>query len=154
MRDGNYGFEAIVHRHRVLGGTPCELQDTNKIDLARVLHDYLSPKYIPHGRFEKLLKRNDMVPRNFLPGADEATAFTNQEYVRLHQSTLSKVDALSSLAEYAAEDRLKCDNGYFKRRGLSLTTTGAIIKDHPIFAGVTVVGIIVALVANAQKILP
>lgn len=153
MRDGNYGFEAIAHRHRVLGGDPCELQDTNKIDLARVFHDYLGPKYVPHGRFQNLLERNDMVPRNFLAGADEAAAFTNQEYVKLHQSTLSKVDALSNLAECAVEDRVKCDNGYFKRRGLSLTTTGAIIKDHPIFAGITVLGIIAALVANALKIL-
>jgi hypothetical protein len=152
MRDGNYGFEAIAHRHRVLGGEPCELQDTNKIDLARLFHDLLGPKYIPHPRFKNLLDRNDMVPRNFLSGAEEAEAFNNQEYVRLHQSTLSKVDTLSNLAEYAAEDRLKCDNGYFKRRGLSLTTTGAIIKDHPIFAGVTVLGIVAALVANALKI--
>ena len=152
MRDGNYGFEAIAHRHRVLGGSPCDLQDTNKIDLARLFHDYLGPKYIAHPRFQRLLERNDMIPRNFLPGKDEADAFARQEYVKLHQSTLSKVDTLSNLAEYAAEDRLKCDNDYFKRRGINLKTTGSIIKDHPIFVAISVIAVLFALVANALKI--
>jgi hypothetical protein len=153
MRDANYGFEAIAHRHRVLGGAPCEIQDTNKVDLARLFHDYLGPKFVEHPRFQKLLERNNMVPRNFLSGKEEAEAFARQEYVKLHQSTLSKVDTLSNLAEYAAEDRLKCDNGYFKRRGISFGTTGSIIKDHPIFAAASVVAVLLAIAANALKII-
>jgi hypothetical protein len=152
MRDANYGFEAIAHRHRVLGGEPCELQDTNKIDIARLLHDYLGPKYVDHPRFQRLLEHNDIVPRHFLSGKDEAEAFVNQEYVKLHQSTLCKVDTLSNLAEYAAEDRLKCNNNYFQRRGISVTTAGAIIKDHPIYLGVTALGVAAALIANSLKI--
>jgi hypothetical protein len=152
MRDGNYGFEAIAHRHRVLGGSPCELQDTNKIDLARLFHDYLGPKYVEHPRFQRLLERNEMVPRNFLTGKDEADAFSKQEYVKLHQSSLSKVDSLSNLAEYAAEDRVKCDNNYFERRGINLGTIGSIIKDHPIFVAIGVIAVLCGLIANVLRI--
>lgn len=152
MRDSNYGFEAIAYRHRVLEGKPFELQDTNKVDLAQLLHDYLGPKYVEHPRFQRLLQRNNMIPRNFLSGKDEADAFSRQEYVKLHQSTLSKVDAIFNLAEYAAEDRLKCDNNYFKRRGMNLTTAGSIIKDHPAFVAISVFAVIVALLVNILKI--
>ena len=34
MRDINYGFPAIEHRHRVLGGDPVIIDDDKKIDLA------------------------------------------------------------------------------------------------------------------------
>jgi hypothetical protein len=34
MRDINYGFAAIEHRHRVLGGTPVIIDDDKKIDLS------------------------------------------------------------------------------------------------------------------------
>jgi hypothetical protein len=39
MRDINYGFAAIEHRHRALGGTPVIIDDDKKIDLSRVLID-------------------------------------------------------------------------------------------------------------------
>jgi len=35
MRDQNYGFRAIEHRYRVLGGDPYIIQDDRKIDLSR-----------------------------------------------------------------------------------------------------------------------
>lgn len=146
MRDANYGFEAISHRYRVLGGKATEIQDANKIDLARAMHDILGPKYIEHPRLYRLLERNEMVPRNLLSGEEEATAFENSEYVRLHQSTLSKVDALMNVAEAAIMDRLQCNNGYFKRRGLTLSTVILIIKDHPIFAAVSIGAAVVGLV--------
>lgn len=152
MRDSNYGFEAIAHRHSVLGGAPYELQDTNKIDLARLFHDYLGQNYIGNPRLQRILERNDMVPRNFLSGKDEADAFSNREFVKLHQSTLSKADAISNLAEYAAQERLRCDNGYFKRRGINFGTAGSIIKDHPIFIAISVIAAILAFLGNILKI--
>lgn len=144
MRDGNYGFEAIAHRYSVLGGTPKAIHDTQKIDLARVMHQFLGPKYVPHPRMAKLLARNNMTPRNFLSGAEEAEAFINCEYVKLHQSTLCKVDAISDIAEAAISDRLLVDNSYLARRGLTLSTIGGILKDHPL---VVLLMILAALIA-------
>src|SRR5437868_9293739 len=37
MRDINYGFAAVEHRYKVLGGNPTHVSDAKKIDLARAL---------------------------------------------------------------------------------------------------------------------
>ena len=42
-------------------------------------------------------------------GPDEAKAFENSEYVKLHQSTLCKVDTISHIADRAAGSTLKTD---------------------------------------------
>lgn len=152
MRDANYGFEAIAHRFRVLGGDPVEIQDTNKIDLARILYDFLGSKYVSHPRFHNLLLKNDMVPVNFMLGAEEAAAFGNGEYVKLHQSTLSKVDAITNLAEVAVEDKLISDNSYFVRRGLTAGTIGHIVKDHPLFIAISILTVILALITGAWNV--
>ena len=152
MRDANYGFEAISHRYRVLGGKAIEIQHSNKVDLARTMHDILGPKYIEHPRLYRLLERNEMVPRNLLSGEEEAIAFENSEYVRLHQSTLSKVDALVNVAEAAIMDRLRCNNGYFKRRGSTLPTAALIVRDHPSFAVVSITVAVVGLVIGIIKL--
>jgi len=52
MRDSNYGFEAIAHRYKVLDGTPEEIVDEYLVDLAKLLIDLYSPKYIGHPRLE------------------------------------------------------------------------------------------------------
>ena len=153
MRDANYGFEAIAHRFRVLGGDPVEIQDTNKIDLARILYDFLGPKFLPHPRFHNLLLKNDMVPSNFMLGKEEAIAFDNGEYVKLHQSTLSKVDAITNLAEVAVEDKLISDNNYFVRKGLTAGTIGHIVKDHPLYVALSILAVILALIVSAWNVI-
>ena len=143
MRNSNYGFEAIAHRFRVLGGQPTEISHAKTLNLARLMHDLLGNKYVEHPRLFRLLDENNMVPRNFLSGCEEAQAFEKSEYVRLHQSTLSKVDAFMDITKAAVMNRLRCNNGYFKRRGFDFSTFVALIKDNPIvsiislFAGIT-----------------
>ena len=47
MRDINYGFKAIENRFLVLGGKPFIINDSNKIDLSRLLIQYYGPgRYI------------------------------------------------------------------------------------------------------------
>ena len=48
MRDKNYGFQAIEHRYRVLGGTPIVVPDDRKIDLSRLLIALYGAGYINH----------------------------------------------------------------------------------------------------------
>ena len=145
MRDGNYGFEALAHRFRVLGGAPVDIQDAQKIDLARIMRDFLGPEYVPHPRLAKLLELNNMTPQNFMSGAQEAEAFTSREYVRLHQSTLSKVDAIANIVEEAVADRLACDNSYFARRGLTFSSTAEILKNHPIYGFLAILATVIAI---------
>ena len=101
MRDSSYGFQAIEHRFRVLGGKAEEIftvDDKNKTDLSRLLIDIYGLDYVGHPRLESLLEKNGISRRDFLPGADEPKAFEEKNFVRLHQSTLRKVDVIANIA--------------------------------------------------------
>jgi hypothetical protein len=65
MRDINYGFAAMEHRYRVLGGEPFLVEDQNKLDLSRLLIDIYGVGYIGHPRLETLLHKNSILPRDF-----------------------------------------------------------------------------------------
>ncbi|MDB5596056.1 MAG: hypothetical protein JWM36_3017 [Hyphomicrobiales bacterium] len=60
LRDKNYGFQAIEHRFRVLGGDPFIIEDDKKLDLSRLLIDLYGVAYIGHPRLEKLLEANSI----------------------------------------------------------------------------------------------
>ena len=115
MRDSNYGFQVIEHRFRVLGGNDEELyivDDKNKTDLARLLIDLYGLGYIGHPRLEELLEKNNITRRDFLTGAEEATAFDNEEFVALHRSTLRKVDVMANIADRAYNRSLKTNKSW------------------------------------------
>lgn len=63
--------------------------------------------YIGHPRFENLMLKNSITAREFLNGKEGAAAFESKEFVRLHQSTLRKVDVLANLAGRAHTSDLK-----------------------------------------------
>ncbi len=107
MRDINYGFQAIAHRYTVLKGDPIEVPENKLIDLARVLKGLYGSNYVPHRRLTQLVKLNALGNEDFLEGKQEADAFDNKEYVRLHQSTLRKVSILAYIVEYASTGTLK-----------------------------------------------
>lgn len=107
MRDINYGFKAIEHRFEVLGGEPICIEESCKIDISRLFIQCYGVNYIEHPRLESLIKYNNIAAKDFLPGADEATAFVNKEYIKLHQSTLRKVDVLANLLNRAIDGKLK-----------------------------------------------
>lgn len=117
MRDANYGFQAIEHRFRVLGGEPFVVDDSQKIDLSRLFIDIYGVGYIGHPRLESLLKKNHIEPRDFLDGAQEAQAFENRDFGALHQSTLRKVDVLANLASRAHDRALKTSTTWWEMHG-------------------------------------
>jgi hypothetical protein len=119
MRDANYGFAALEHRLTVLGGTPFAIRDGAKLDLPVVLKEIYGPEVAPHPRLEGLVKLNNLSRLHFLTGAQEAEAFEKREYVKLHQSTLKKVDLITELAELAAADNLKTTSTWVQRYGLT-----------------------------------
>lgn len=134
MRDINYGFEAINHRYSVLGGVPTEIEDYLKIDLGRLLVDLYGNKYIEHPRFEMLCKKNNVTMMNFLSGKEEAEAFENCEYVRLHQSILRKVDNMQSIIERSFENDIKINSNLLEIYGLTPQSIFILMQEHWIFA--------------------
>ncbi|MDD3139748.1 MAG: hypothetical protein PHX08_12345 [Lachnospiraceae bacterium] len=119
MRDINYGFQAIEHRYKVLKGIPFILQDSQKIDFARLLVHLFGNRYVGHPRMETLFKLNGINSLFFLTGKEEAESFEKHEYVKLHQSTLSKVDIYSNLLERVIKGTLKTNAKWYEIYGIS-----------------------------------
>ncbi|RFZ81195.1 hypothetical protein DYU05_19610 [Mucilaginibacter terrenus] len=145
MRDINYGFEAIAHRYSVLGGIPINIEDSAKIDIGKLLIDIYGNSYIGHPRIETLCRKNNITMINFLTGAEEAEAFNNREYVRLHQSTLRKVDNIHNIITRIHEDDLKTNSNLLKLYGLTPQSLFQIIQENWILSLIVfLLGIIIS----------
>ena len=129
MRDMNYGFKAIEHRYSVLGGDPHKIPDANKIDLGRQLVNCYGSGYAEHPRMETLLKQNGINAKDYLNGQQEADAFANHEYVKLHMSTLRKVDAFATILNRAINNTLKVNTKWTEIYGLSIQGVINFCKD-------------------------
>lgn len=140
MRDVNYGFVAIEHRYRVLGGTPIQVAEDRKFDLSRALVDIYGIGYIGHPRLENLIQLNRITDRDFLTGKQEADAFDNKEFVRLHQSTLRKVDTLANIFERASAKRLKTNSTWAEQYGFTPAVLAEWLKEHWLISVLIVVG--------------
>jgi hypothetical protein len=89
---------------------------------------------------------------NFLGGQQEAEAFERGEYVRLHQSTLRKVDILANILGRTYDNTLKTNARWYEIYGISPSALGEIIKEHWLFAVISflagvasIIGLYVAL---------
>lgn len=142
MRDINYGFFAIDHRYKVLGGIPEEIGEDRKCDLSRIFIAIFGVAYIGHPRLENLLKKNSITTINFLSGKEEAKAFENNEYVRLHQSTLKKTDLIANLAERAHDRQLKTNTTWWEMHGGRIRLVSQWVVANPFLAfSLTILGI-------------
>jgi hypothetical protein len=150
MRDINYGFPAIEHRYRVLGGEPLKIEEAKKFDLARVLIKIYGVGYIGHPRLQKLIERNKITDIGFLGGQQEADAFENKEYVKLHQSTLRKVDIIANVFERAVDRSLKTNASWTDIYGINPRVIGEIIREHWLFSILGLVGLIISIISGIK----
>ena len=150
MRDINYGFEAINHRFSVLKGKPEIIPDSHKIDLSKILQELFGSSYIGHPRLENILDFNGIHRKDFLTGKEEAEAFENKEYVKLHQSTLRKVDVMQSLLERTAEGSLKTKSSFKDKYGYHPQGIFEAIKDSWVYMVFNLIigGIIGAVISS------
>lgn len=149
MRDINYGFQAIEHRYKVLGGKPYSLDDNYKFDLSRALVSLYGNAYIGHPRLPKLMKKNNITDKDFLSGKEEAEAFEQSDFIKLHQSTLRKADILANVLGRTLDGSLKNNSKWYQRYGLSPKSLTLILKDHWIFV---LIGLAASLIAISQFI--
>jgi len=135
MRDINYGFQALEHRGKVLGlNNVFNLPDSMKFDLARMLYQRYGANYISHPRLGNLIKFNNITDRNLLTGEEEAEAFKNNEFLKLHQSTLRKVDSFESILEHVEDRNLKVLSKFKDIYGLDFGSIILMIKKHWLFS--------------------
>lgn len=149
MRDINYGFAALKHRFRVLKGNPVQIEESRRFDLARALVAIYGTGYVGHPRLEKLMKKNDITDMDFLSGAEEASAFDNKEYVRLHQSTLRKVDILANIFGRAANETLKTNAYWYETYGVHPKAWAESVAEHwfvvLVLFGAAMIGLLIDL---------
>ena len=153
MRDMNYGFEAIENRYIVLGGRPELIESKHKCDLARTLVNKYGSSYIEHPRLEKLIDKNGITKKDFLAGAEEAKAFENKEFLKLHQSTLRKVDAIDTILGKEIDGNLKTNSKLLEIYGITPEGISQLFKEHWFFSllgafFLIIIGIILEKIIN------
>jgi hypothetical protein len=154
MRDINYGFQAIEHRYRVLGGKPTSIHDSKKTDVARLLIDIYGPGYAAHGtsgRLHTLLDLNSIKTKDALTGKQEAKAFEDKEYVRLHHSTLKKVDVVDNLLDRFINGGLKTQATWREKYGYHPAIILELAKDYWVFS---FIGVVVAILSFVGLFFP
>lgn len=159
MRDDNYGFSALEHRYRVLGGNPIALHDNKKFDLARELIVLYGVKYAPHtsqsgrkGRLMSLIELNKMSDLAALQGAEEADAFVKGEFIKLHQSTLRKVDVMGNIFCRCHDKTIKTQAGFMDQYGIHPVALIEIAKTHPVVSGFIFISAVGAAILKYEQI--
>ncbi len=160
MRDDNYGFSALEHRYRVLGGQPTVLHDHRKFDLARELVTLYGLKYAPHkspsgrkGRLMSIVEMNRISDVDALQGAEEATAFVNGEYLKLHQSTLRKVDILANIFDRAHDKSLKTNASFTDKYLVHPIALVELMKNNPVVTALIFISTAGVAVLNYERII-
>lgn len=133
MRDSNYGFEAISNRCKILGGKFFEIEEDRRYDLPKILgkiytYDYEDHK--PDGKLLNLANRNKITTHDALKGVEESEAYNNKEYLKLHKSTLRKVDIIDTIIDRADKDELKINVGKTAVYGLTILGIFEIFKNN------------------------
>ena len=110
-----------------------DIDEDRKYDFPRILgkiYTYGYEKNKPDGRLLNLANRNNITTIDALKGIDESTAFDNKEYLKLHKSTLRKVDIIDSIIGRADKDELKVSVKKRHIYGLSIPGIIEIVKNN------------------------
>lgn len=108
MRNLTYGFEHLEHRYRVLGGRDASVIPVERrLNLNDLLADRCGSGYAHHPKIKSLMELNGGIRRHFLEGKEEIQAFENKEFIRMHNSTLSKVEFLNSTIRKMVTGKLR-----------------------------------------------
>lgn len=146
MRDNNYGFAAIEHRFKVLGGEPVVIDEVQKFDLARALVSVYGIGYVGHGeagRFLGICKLNKITDKDALTGKSEADAFENKEYIALHLSTLRKIDMMANVFERTEDNSLKTNSRLFEIYGRHPQILVEAIREHWVWSLIVIIAVLI-----------
>lgn len=159
MRDENFGFAALEHRFRVLDGEPFVLSDEKKIDLARVLVNLYSRSYASHtspsgkkGRIMTIMEVNKIADLDALQGAEEANAFVDGEYLRLHRSTLRKVDVFANIFDRVHAKTIKTQAGFLDVYGVHPAALVEAVKNYWVIAAILLIGSLAGALMNFSRL--
>jgi hypothetical protein len=111
MRNIPYGFEHIEHRYRLLAHSEApSIPVERRINVSDMFGLKYGDSYVADPKLANLMDLNGGRHRHFLTGPEEVGAFNSCQFIRMHLSTLSKVDFIGAAAVLASKGRLKTNS--------------------------------------------
>lgn len=108
MNNLTYGFEHIEHRYKKLTTLQAPiLQVENRINIDSIFRSKYGDDYVPKPRMANLMDLNGGRHRHFLTGPEEVEAFKNLQFIKMHNSTLCKVNFFEEAIELCRRGKLK-----------------------------------------------
>jgi hypothetical protein len=108
MRNLTFGFEHLEHRYRALGGKDAPVIPVERrLNLNDLLAERYGGGYAAHPKMKSLMELNGGIHRHFLTGEEEVQAFQNNDFIRMHNSTLSKIGFLHSVMRKLVRGKLR-----------------------------------------------
>lgn len=142
MRNATYGFEALINRFKILKSTNEKLNwliEFKKYDLSFLLEQIYSKNYALNPNINKRkggiidLAEINNLPINFcLSGKEEGDFFEKKEYVKIHNSTVQKVEIIDEILRLSLKDELNTYSHIYQKYGLTLSGVIDIIKNNKI----------------------
>lgn len=135
MRNANFGFEAIANRFKILGGHPSRIDDQFKYDLSDTLELIHTYGFEEHdkpskGQLLNLCIRNRISIKDALKGAEEAKAFDNRDFLKLHMSTNRKIEMMDRILTLQEKKKLKTNAWLYQSCGISPTGIVEIVQNN------------------------
>jgi hypothetical protein len=116
MRNLTFGFEHLEHRYRVLcKSEPPSVPIEVRLNLNDILGERYGSGYASHPKMKNLMLLNGELEMRFLEGSQEAEAFLKKEFIRMHSSTICKVEFFRFVISLAIKGKLRTAG-----RGLSV----------------------------------
>jgi len=108
MRNVVFGFEHLEHRYRVLtGNEPPHIPVEVRMNLNDIFKERYGSGFAPDPRMLGLMLQNGPRDQRFLEGKEEAEAFKSKDFIRMHSSTISKVEFFRHAITLAQKGKLK-----------------------------------------------
>lgn len=135
MRNATYGFEAISNRSRIVNSEQIDIDSDRKIELLNIIIQLYTKNFEkdePNGKMLNLADLNKISTRDALKGADEAEAFDKADYLKLHMSTMRKVEVIDRILVEVETSSLKVKSNKREIYGLNLRGIYTLIKESPL----------------------
>ena len=141
MKNINYGFEALEHRYRILTEEePYHIPENKRFNISTMLKIKYGTYYADDPKMASLMDLNGGKHPQFRNGAEEASAFKAREFVKLHNSTMSKVYFFRDVYNKMVKNKLNTKTNQFRYRVNNL-------YQHPAVQIIGIIGIVGSLVS-------
>ena len=141
MSNINFGFEAIEHRYKVLTKKDMvHIPEINRFNLSTLLKKKYGNKYADDPKMIKLMEMNGGKHRSVLSGEEEVRAFKAAEFVKMHNSTMSKVYFFNDSFNKALNNNLITRTNQFRYKINQL-------YQNPFVQLLSIIGVFVSLIS-------